>query len=545
MEWANYRLPIRRPPVKGARRGKDDARVMVLGPVEDEAAVDRSARPWWERRWFVAVVILLSCLPLLYPPIPPLVDLFGHMGRYRVQLDLPDSPWLHQYYGYHWAAIGNLGVDLLVIPLERLIGLEPAVKLIVLAIPPMTVAGFLWVAREVHHRLPPTALFALPLAYSHPFMFGFVNFALSVALAFLAFGLWLRLGRLGKLRLRAALFVPISLIVFFAHTFGWGMLGLLCFSAEAVRQHDEGRSWWRAGLNAAAHASVMALPIFITIAWRSEAHGGMTRGWWDWDFKWTYIKQILRDRWQWFDIASVAVLGAVLVLAVAARRLTFSRNLLFTAFVLAVGFVVLPRTIFGSTYADMRLIPYVLATAVLAIRFRGPTDLMLAKSLAVIGLAFFLVRLGANGWSLAIAADDQKAELAALDHIPMGARVAWIIDEGECGHGWALPRSSHLGAMVIVRKQGFSNDQWVIEGLNLLDLRYRAAGRFAADPSQIVRPSGCRGRGGWQVDYALAHLPRDKFDYLWLIDPPRFNPRGVDGLQPVWRKGASVLYRLD
>ena len=49
----------------------------------------------------------------------------------------------------------------------------------------------------------------------------------GMALALLAFGLWLRLGRLGKSKLRALLFVPISFIVYFAHTFGWGTLGLL------------------------------------------------------------------------------------------------------------------------------------------------------------------------------------------------------------------------------------------------------------------------------------------------------------------------------
>ena len=49
-------------------------------------------RPWWETRPFVAALILLSAVPLLYPLIPPLVDLFGHMGRYRVQLDLAHSP---------------------------------------------------------------------------------------------------------------------------------------------------------------------------------------------------------------------------------------------------------------------------------------------------------------------------------------------------------------------------------------------------------------------------------------------------------------------
>jgi hypothetical protein len=144
-------------------------------------------RRWWETRWFVALAALLTAVPLLYPQVPPLVDLFGHMGRYRVELDLDHSPWLQQYYDYHWAAIGNLGVDLLVIPLGHLLGLELAVKLIVLAIPPLTAAGFLWVAREVHGRVPPTAYFALPFIYGYPFLFGVVKYAHSVALAFIAF----------------------------------------------------------------------------------------------------------------------------------------------------------------------------------------------------------------------------------------------------------------------------------------------------------------------------------------------------------------------
>src|SRR5688572_22094501 len=272
-----------------------------------------TTRPWWETRPFVAALILLSMVPLLYPSIPPLVDLIGHMGRYRVELDLANSPSLQQYYDFRWAAIGNLGVDILVIPMSKLFGLELAVKLIVLAIPPMTVAGFLWVAREVHGRLPPTALFALPFAYSHPFMYGFANYSLSIALAFLAFGLWLRLARLDRLKLRAILFVPISLIVFFAHTFGWGVLGLLCFSAEAVRQHDRGIGWLKAGLKAALHASVMALPVLIMLAWRSEAHGGRTGLWFVARMKMDWILAALRDRWKPFDVASLIVCLVVLV----------------------------------------------------------------------------------------------------------------------------------------------------------------------------------------------------------------------------------------
>jgi hypothetical protein len=481
-------------------------------------------------------------LPLLYPPVPPLVDLFGHMGRYRVELDLAHSPWLKQYYDYHWAAIGNLGVDLLVIPLGQLFGLEPAVKLIVIAIPALTAAGFLWVAREVHGRIPPTAFVALPFIYGYPFLFGFVNFALSVALAFLAFGLWLRLGRLGRTVLRGWLFVPISLVVFFAHTYGWGLLGLMCLSADAVRLHDRGRTWWRAGLEAALHTSVMAVPAIIMLIWRSETHGGQTIDWFDWKIKWHWIYSALRDRWKWFDVASLIAAGLVFLYALVSRKLTLSRNLAFSAIVLAISFAIIPRIVFGSAYADMRLVPYLIAVALLAIRFRGAPDRKTAQVLAVIGLLFFATRTAGNTISLGMAGADQRAKLHAIDLMPRGARVITLTGMS-CGEYWPLLRNSHLGAMVIVRREGFSNDQWLLEGVNLLDLKYRAAGYFAADPSQLVRPNRCLDRLHRMVDQSLSALPRDDFDYVWLVDVPPYDPALVAGMRPVWRGPGSILYQ--
>src|SRR6185312_7369221 len=389
--------------------------------------VEAGARPWWESRLVLVLVVLATRVPLLYPTVPPLVDLFGHMGRDRVELDLGHSPWLQRYYDYHWAAIGNLGVDLLVIPLGELMGLEPAVKLIVLAIPPLTAIGFLWVAREVHGRVPPTAFFALPFIYGYPFLFGFVNFTLSVALAFLAFVLWLRLGRLERTMVLGWLFVPISLVIFFCHTYGWGLLGLMCFSADAVRLHDRGRSWWRDGIGAALHTLVMALPILVMLIWRSETHGGQTVDWFNWKVKWHWIYSALRDRWKWFDIGSLIAAALVFLYAIFSRKLTLSRNLAFSAIVLAIAFVFLPRIVFGSAYADMRLVPYLMAVGLLAIRFRGAPDRRTAQVLAVLGLLFFGTRTVANTVSLGMAADDQTAKMKAIDLMPRGARVISLV----------------------------------------------------------------------------------------------------------------------
>lgn len=501
-------------------------------------------RPWWETRWFVAAMILLAFFPLIYPPVPPLVDLLGHMGRYRVELDLARSPDLQRYFDFEWQLIGNLGVDLLIVPMAKLFGLELSVKLIALAIPPLTVAGFLWVAREVHHRLPPTAALALPFAFSHPFLFGFLNYTLSMALAFLAFGLWLRLGRLGKLRLRAGIFVPISFIVFICHTFGWGMLGLLCFSAEAVRQHDRGISWWKAGLKAAMHASVMAAPILIMLVWRSEISGAPTFGWFNWRIKSLWLIWSLRDQWQSIDLAILALIGLTALFALVTRAFTLSRNLAFSALVLTLAFILLPWTVFGSAYADMRLVPYAMAVIALAIRTRREPPEGLSPVLAVASVGLFVAKVAVTTVSLGIASDRQERQFAALELVPRGAPLVYLVGQS-CDTPWPLFRQSHLGAMAIVRRHAFANDQWGIEGANLLTVDYPQAGYFRADPSQMVRDPACRTQKSPTADQAMRAIPRDAFDYVWLVDMPTFDTASLAGYRRVWSDAGSSLYAIE
>jgi hypothetical protein len=112
-----------------------------------------------------------------------------------------------------------------------------------------------------------------------------------------------------------------------------------------------------------------------------------------------------------------------------------------------------------------------------------------------------------------------------------------------CSEYWPLLRNSHIGAMVVVRREGFSNDQWLLEGVNLLDLKYTAAGYFAADPSQLVRPTGCRDFLHRTIDASLIALPRKDFDYVWLVDVPPYDPANVADMKPVWRGPGSILYQ--
>jgi hypothetical protein len=498
---------------------------------------------WWEKRWTVAALMLLSMVPLLWPDIPPLLDLPGHMGRYRVQLDLATSPDLQQYFGFHWQVIGNLGVDLLVQLLAPLIGLEPAVKLIVCAIPALTVGGMLWVAREVHGRIPPTALFAVPFAYNFPFLFGFVNFALSMALAFLAFALWLRLARLGHLRLRAILFVPISIVLWVAHAFGWGTLGVLAFSAELVRQHDRGHNIFVAGMRAGFQCLSLVPPVALMLLWRSEA-AGITTDWFNWEGKGEWLRMALRDRWALFDLLSLGLVTALIGWTLVSKRLTFSRNLAASALFLAIVFVLLPRIVFGSAYADMRLAPYLFMIALVAIRFPERSGLAFARMLAIAGIAFTLVRTGATSVSMWLYDRAYDRELAALAHVPHGARMVSFVGR-PCIENWAMTRLLHLSGMAIVRNHAFSNDQWTMAGAQLLHVRYKPGWPFVRDATQIVTERRCPHEYWRSIDMALERVPREAFDYIWLIDPPPYEPKLSEGLRPIWRSGTSVLYRVE
>jgi hypothetical protein len=221
--------------------------------------------------------------------------------------------------------------------------------------------------------------------------------------------------------------------------------------------------------------------------------------------------------------------------------------LTFTAVVLATTFALLPRIIFGSAYADMRLVPFLFAFALLAIRFRGKTDFALARVLALAALAFCLARTASVTWSHKIAADDYRAKLAALDHVPRGAAVVSFVGLG-CTQAtsWPMWRNAHLGGLVVVRREGFSNDHWPVAGAKLLSVTHQKAGEWRYDPSNLVVPNDCPTRLGMPVDWMLANFPREAFDYVWLLDPPPFDPRLLRGTTRVWAQpDGSALYRID
>ena len=503
---------------------------------------DKPDLDWWSTNLFIALMALAFALPLVWPSIPPLTDLMGHMGRYRVELDIGRSPFLSRYFDYHWAPIGNLGVDLLVVPLSRLFGLELAVKLIVLAIPPLTAGGMLLLAREIHGRVPPTALFALPLAYAYPFQFGFVNFTLAIALAFPALALWVRLGRMERFRLRAGLFAPISFALFFAHSVGWGMFGLAAFAIEAAARHGRGTGWIESGWRAGLACLPLAPPILLMADWWLYRSTGAAARFWQWDAKIYHALTVLRNASRHFDLLSAVLLYLMLVLGLRRIGLRFDAKLGLAALILLAVYLVMPGIVMGSAYADMRLAAYTLAVAILALTPLS-ANRATRSAIAMAGLVFVAARLGVQGWTYWRLDRGYHAQLAALDHIPEGARIV-ALSNVPCQDIWDAPRTDHLGMMALVRRDAFVNGQWPQPGGRLLSVKYKAGGDFTLDPSQMLQPRPCRQKGSFTLGEALARIPRPAFDYLWLINVPHDRWPRDRNFVPAWQGERGVLYRI-
>ncbi len=505
---------------------------------------DVASREWWNTPLFVGIAVLLAALPLLWPPIPPLLDLPSHMGSYHVALNLESSSSLRKYFDFHWQLVGNLGVDVLVMPLARLLGVELATKIIVILIPTLTVAGMIWIAREIHGELPATLGFALPLAYCYPLHFGFVNYCLGMALMLWGLGLWLRLTRLDRPVLRAGVFASIAAALWIVHAIAWALLVIACGCAELVRRIDAGESWRRAAAQSALACVPLCTPLLIMLS-LPHRQAAAASGWCVPQELARWLVTLFRDRWMACDLVATAIFFAVLGSAMFnAGGMRLRRRLALPALALFVTFLVAPQSINGSWFVNGRIAPYALALLAVAIGTRDATARQ-RRGLAIAASAFLVLRTAATTASMALYSASYTANLAALDHVEPGAAIV-ALSPVPCRYelaNWWNPRLYHLPSMAIVRKDAFVNTEWQVEGLQALRTRYAAAKPFDKDPSELVT-LGCERRPIARFKTAVETFPRAAFDYLWLLGIPRSLWPSDPDLTLVWSKDDSALFSI-
>lgn len=480
------------------------------------------------------LLVLATVLPVAFLQTPPMIDVLGHMGRYELQTGLAHQPWLQMFYAFKWQVIGNLGADLLVQAAQPLLGVVGATRLAIMLVPLLAASGILLLSRQVHGRVTPFAVMALALIYSLPFTWGFLNFSLAMALALLAFTLWLRLGA-GPLRM--VLFVPVGLLIWLCHTFGWAFLGILCTAESLVRHRGEGRSWLAVLLATLRDCCPLLAPLVPMLMWRSGADGAGIDGWFHLIEKAAWLVSIQRLGWEWTDKATAILIAFVIYIGFRSPRFAASQTIGFAAALTFAAFLLLPQKIFGSVFADMRLAPYVVILALLTLREKENDR----PILMVLALLFLALRLTLTGHVYRERERDLEAHLAALAVIPEHARLATLI-EVPCYSEWPVPWFSHIGSVALVRKHVFTNDQWANSNMNPLKVHFPEADVFATDDRQLFYPERCGLAPTLQQ--SLRELPARAFTHVWIIGiKPSAIPRR-SGLTLAWHSADAAVFTV-
>ncbi len=488
------------------------------------------------------LLIACSAIPVAVTSMPPLTDLGGHLGRYAVQI-APHDPHFAKWYTFKWGLIPNLGVDLLMQVLAPQFGLERSLWYVVLCIPMLQTVGVLALSRAAHGKIPPTALFAVPLVFSYPFMFGFLNFTLGLGLALCAAAAWIWLDRRHQGRIWTIAFGPVALVLWVCHFAAWALFAALALSSSCQKIRGTFINWPRSVLNLIVVLSPIAIPPVVTLvvalfpAESGSGHGGL-------DISYDFLAKLgmlimpFRDRWMVWDVGSALLVLGFIGWTLRSTLWKFDAVLMCASVLIGLGYLISPTGVVGLWYVDLRIIPILLVMLLLAAR---PSDRMAARTrgfLVVTGIAFAMIRCALTTQSLHLSDLRWQREIAMLDHVPVGSTMITLVHESsDNDFNWLRERRQHLSGYGLVRRHIYSNDQWVVPGGQLLRVINKDAGPFITDPSQRVH-TGLPGEP--DLDEIVAAVPKT-IPYLWIIGvPPSFHSTG-------WHQIANIddvrLYR--
>ncbi|MDI9850087.1 hypothetical protein QM467_18790, partial [Rhodoblastus sp. 17X3] len=266
------------------------------------------------------------------------------------------------------------------------------------------------------------------------------------------------------------------------------------------------------------------------------------------DFPWKFqnLIQILRDQNRLIDLLSIVFYLSVLIWVVVSKTIKLNYELVLPAFILLLCEIVIPNELFGSFYADVRLWPAIIQLALLS-PVPGSVGSMESRIVVGAGVLVAVVRLAVMSAGFAQYDRDFTLHLRALDHVPAGASIVTFAPDvfHVAALEWRLPRLNQLSGLAIVRREAFVNSQWVIPGGQLLTALRAKGTQFNSDPSQIITPKPDYTGPLWpEVMRRLPEIPRDRFDYLWLIGFDMAQARPIPGATLLYADEESALYRL-
>lgn len=145
-------------------------------------------------KWAVLILVAifaLACVPIWLVKYPPLVDYPMHVARAYL-LSLPqDGQGITEFYQAKWQAIPNLGMDIVVSLMCKVMAPLIAGKIFLCVIIGGLLSGGFAFSVALHKRITIAAFLPALALYDQWFMMGFANYLFGLGIAFWTIAVWL------------------------------------------------------------------------------------------------------------------------------------------------------------------------------------------------------------------------------------------------------------------------------------------------------------------------------------------------------------------
>lgn len=500
-------------------------------------------------------IFLLALVPLFFTPVLPFIDFYNHIARYFVLANIDHDALLQQNYRANWSILPNVGLDIIVTGLMKLLP-EPAVpRTTIILIFAVQYSGILYFNRALTGRISVlTALLTVPLLYSFILNWGFANFLLGLGLTFWAAGWWL------SQRHRLVVALPVACIfaavMFFVHGLTFALYGILVGMLEiGMWLRAPQRKWSALAVTMVPLATQAIVPVLLFLAAKtSQSDDGLTnadeavarlshtgqlsaRLWALLQHRLISIVRVAEGPSLAFDVVAMAVVAMLLVLLIGRRRVSVAPVAIPALLVFALLVVVMPPAMFGVGYVADRM-PLVLAmlfTGSLDVRHRADRlETWIFAALA--GLA--VLRLGGIAMAWGTYGEDKRDFDAIAAALPRGVLVENIVVGGD-RLDYSRRRCTMFGPLLIA-ENGMVGRLFANETQQPLVM---TGPLLAAINSQTRPPRGSQLTRGY-FDTVVTATAHSAFPWLLICDADRLTSPVPATLHQVAHKGRFTLYSL-
>jgi len=406
--------------------------------------------------------MILVSVPLFSTALPPLFDYPNHLARMHLL-----SEGGNQFYAVRWGPLPNLAQDLIVPPLARLIPLDLASKLFVVAIFGLITSATIWLNRVATGVWRLWPLLAFMLLYNRVFLWGFLNYLFGIGIALAGTALWLALEH-ERLWLRALVSSLVALACYFSHIAAFGFYALVIvgieLSAVWAELRDGGASALARRVAIAGAQFVIPALLFLGYWHRTAASVSYAAFWRKADLLFSTFDNYNRP----FDIVCFVLFLGLIGWLAATRRLRPAPRLAVAVGVVFAAYLLLPSQIYGGSGADHRL-PAAIFLLLIAASAPEFPDRRVATAIGVVTAVLLAARVAFIEYVWLQADRVYSADLTGIDMFPQGAKLAVAYSAGAVNFS-SIPEL-HLAALAVVRREAFVPTLFAYEGQQPVALR--------------------------------------------------------------------------